>query len=252
MSETPLTRGACHRTSITHQALFEFDNVVLDVDGARILDSVSTVIPDCSVAVVAGPSGSGKSTLLRLCNRLEVPSAGSVRYRGTDVSTLDPLAHRRQVGMVFQRPTLFPGTVGDNLRTAVPHLGDDACAAALQRVRLSPEVLTRDALTLSGGEAQRACLARTLVLDPAVVLLDEPTSALDDAATRALETLGADLAASGVAIVWVTHDLGQLHRIADHLVVMDEGRVIASGTPGSLLGSDDQRVQALFEPRTER
>ncbi|MGH9186882.1 MAG: ATP-binding cassette domain-containing protein [Acidimicrobiales bacterium] len=216
------------------QPLFEFEAVVVEADGQRILDGVSTAIPMAAVAVVAGPSGSGKSTLLRLCNRLEVPASGTVRYRGEDVAGLDPLAHRRRVGMVFQRPTPFPGTVGDNLRVACPDLSDAACGLALERVHLDPAMVDRDTGTLSGGEAQRACLARTLVANPEVVLLDEPTSSLDESATRSLEELAAELAASGVPIVWVTHDLGQLRRVAHHLVVMDRGRVVASGSPEDL------------------
>jgi putative ABC transport system ATP-binding protein len=141
------------------------------------------------VAVV-GPSGSGKSTLLRLCNRLEVPTEGRVLFRGDDVAGFDPLRLRRTVGMVFQRPTLFGGTVRDNLEVARPGAGDARYAAALESAALDPSFLDRQADELSGGEAQRACLAHTLLTDPEVVLLDEPTSALDHEATLALERLG--------------------------------------------------------------
>jgi putative ABC transport system ATP-binding protein len=215
-------------------ALLELDRVSV-VDGdAIILDDVSVVLPDGGVAVVAGASGSGKSTLLRLCNRLEVPASGTVRYRGDDVATLDPLTLRRRVGMVFQRPTPFPGTVRDNLLVARPDLDTAAVEAALERVHLDPSLIDRDVDTLSGGEAQRACLARTVVTEPEVVLMDEPTSALDERATRALERLALELADDGVPIVWVTHDLDQLRRIARHVVVMDRGRVVGSGPAGEV------------------
>ena len=92
-------------------ALFTLDRVSLEIDGATVLDGVTLTIPDDGVTVVVGPSGAGKSMLLRLLNRLEVPTAGEVRFRGDPVSSLDPLALRRAVGMVFQRPAPFPGTV---------------------------------------------------------------------------------------------------------------------------------------------
>jgi putative ABC transport system ATP-binding protein len=210
-------------------ALFELDAVVVRDGATTILDGVSVTLPDAGVTVLAGPSGSGKSTLLRLCNRLEAPTAGRVRYRGTDVAELDPLDLRRRVGMVFQRPTPFPGTVRHNLEVARPELDTAACRAALTRVHLDDALLDRDVDTLSGGEAQRACLARTLVTDPDVVLMDEPTSSLDERASRALERLARELADDGVPIVWVTHDLAQLRRVADHVVVLDHGVVVAAG-----------------------
>jgi putative ABC transport system ATP-binding protein len=214
--------------------LFELDAVDVRDGTTTILDGVSVSLADAGVTVLAGASGSGKSTLLRLCNRLEAPTSGRVRYRGTDVADLDPLDLRRRVGMVFQRPTPFPGTIRHNLAVARAAIDDDACRCALARVHLDEALLDRDVDTLSGGEAQRACLARTLVTEPDVVLMDEPTSSLDERATRALERLARELADDGVPIVWVTHDLAQLRRLADHVVVLDHGRVVASGAASDI------------------
>jgi putative ABC transport system ATP-binding protein len=175
--------------------------------------------------VLVGPSGAGKSTLLRLCNRLDVPTSGRVLFRGDDVAGLDPLALRRRVGMVFQRPTPFPGTVMENLRVAEPDLRVDDAVAVLERVRLEPDLLDRPATELSGGEAQRVCLARTLVTQPEVVLMDEPTSSVDRAARLALESLARDLVHDGVSVLWVTHDLDQMRRVADQVVVVIAGRI---------------------------
>jgi putative ABC transport system ATP-binding protein len=144
------------------------------------------------------------------------------------VAALDPLALRRRVGMVFQRPTLFPGTVADNLAVARPELSEDEAGDALHRAGLDRSFLDRTADDLSGGEAQRACLARTLVTEPEVLLMDEPTSALDGDNTRVLERLGADLADSGVPVLWVTHDPHQVDRIADRCFVMAAGRVVSA------------------------
>jgi putative ABC transport system ATP-binding protein len=174
---------------------------------------------------VAGPSGAGKSTLLRCCNRLEAPDAGVVRYRGEDLAARDVLAHRREVGMVFQQPVLFPGTVRDNLHVADPGLDDHAAAALLQRAALAPAFLDREAGSLSGGEGQRACLARALATRPRVLLMDEPTSALDRDATLLLERLMGELADDGVPVVLVTHDDEQRGRVADAVLELREGQV---------------------------
>ena len=184
--------------------------------------------------MLVGPSGSGKSTLLRCCNRLEAPDLGTVRFRGRDVAELDPLELRRRVGMVFQRPTPFAGTVRENLQVAEPELSEQAAELALERVGLGADFLGRDARALSGGEAQRICLARTLVTTPEVVLMDEVTSSVDPAARLGLEGLARALADVGVPVVWVTHDLVQMRRIADHVVVVFEGRIVHAGSPAAL------------------
>ncbi len=210
------------------EPLFTFEQVVVVVEGARILDGVDAAVPASGVTCLVGASGSGKSTLLRLCNRLEVATSGVVRFQGDDVLTLDPLEHRRRVGMVFQRPTPFPGTVRDNLLVAEPGASDDVLAAALERAALDPAFLDRVADDLSGGEAQRMCLARTLVTEPEVLLMDEPTSALDGDATRVLEERACGIACADrpVPVLWVTHDLAQVERIADACLRVDHGRVI--------------------------
>jgi putative ABC transport system ATP-binding protein len=194
-------------------------------------------VPAEGITVLAGPSGSGKSTLLRCCNRLELPTAGRVLLRGADVADQDPLRLRRRVGMVFQRPTPFPGTVRDNLRVAEPDLGDDDAVRALESVGLDASFLAGAATDLSGGEAQRVCLARTLVTRPEVVLMDEVTSSVDPAARIGLETLARHLAQTAVNVVWVTHDLEQLRRVADHVLVLIGGRIAHSG-PIATLESD--------------
>lgn len=218
--------------------LFSFEQVVVAGDGdATIVDGVSVTVPDHGITVLAGPSGSGKSTLLRLCNRLTVPTTGIVRYRGDDIATLDPLLHRRRVGMVFQRPTLFAGTVRDNLLVAAPDADGPALLTALDRVALSAAFLDRSGDDLSGGEAQRVCLARTLITRPAVLLMDEPTSSVDPASTLLLERLVQDLCADGVPVLWVTHDLAQARRLAHRCIVVLDGRVAAEAEAATWLAT---------------
>jgi putative ABC transport system ATP-binding protein len=208
----------------TQAALFSFEDVVVDRSGVRALDGLTAAVPAGGVTAVFGPSGSGKSTMLRLCNRLEVPTAGRVLFRENDVAQQNPLALRRRVGMCFQRPTPFPGTIADNLRVADPDASDSAMAEALDQMALTGSWLDRDATELSGGEAQRMCLARTLITRPEVLLLDEPTSAVDAAAARVIERAVRELASAAVTALWVSHDAAQVKRIADHVLRIDHGR----------------------------
>jgi putative ABC transport system ATP-binding protein len=208
--------------------LFRFEHVGLSDGGTAVLDDVDVAVQADGITVVSGPSGSGKSTFLRMCNRLVAPTTGRILLRGRPLDELDPVALRRQVGMVFQRPTVFDGTCLDNLRAAcVRHepLAPAAAESALARVGLDPELLGRDAKVLSGGEAQRLCLARTLTTGCEVLLADEPTSALDHEATAVLEELARELADGGMPVLWVTHDRGQADRLADHRLTVEEGRV---------------------------
>jgi putative ABC transport system ATP-binding protein len=205
--------------------LFELEDVEVVLGGRTVLDVASLAMQDGGVTVLLGPSGCGKSTMLRLCNRLEVPTRGVVRFRGQDVAALDPLVHRRCAGMVFQRPAPFPGTVRDNLAVARDDADEALFVEALGRAGLGPAFLDRRADDLSGGEAQRMCLARTLVTEPKVLLLDEPTSALDPTATRQLERHARAVADDGMPVVWVTHDLHQAERLADDVIVLWDGHV---------------------------
>jgi putative ABC transport system ATP-binding protein len=127
--------------------------------------------------------------------------------------------------MVFQRPVPFPGSVAANLAEALPGITDEAMAAALDRVALDPGLLGQEARTLSGGELQRMCLARTLVTGPETLLLDEPTSALDSQPKLVFEQAAKDLAAGGITIIWVTHDDAQASRVADRICQLRGGRL---------------------------
>lgn len=226
---------------------FTFVDVSLQApDGSTILDGVDVAIASGGITVLVGPSGSGKSTMLRLCNRLEVPSGGRVLFRGADIADLDPLAHRRRVGMVFQRPTLFAGTVRDNLCVADPDATDAVLDDVLQRVVLDGSFLDRTGDDLSGGEAQRACIARALLTEPEVLLMDEATSALDPDARRAIERLAVSLVAGGLTVVWVTHDLDQARRLTgdrpDRVVVVLDGRVASAERAAEFLADRDDEL----------
>jgi putative ABC transport system ATP-binding protein len=219
-----------------NDVVFEFVDVVVERQGVRALDGLTVAIPRHGVTAVFGPSGSGKSTLLRLCNRLELPTSGRASFYGSDIAGLDPLWLRRRVGMCFQRPTPFPGTVADNLRAADPDASDARIRETLERMALTGSWLDRDVAGLSGGEAQRVCLARTLMPRPEVLLLDEPTSAVDTEAAEVIERAVRELAADGTPALWVTHDSAQVERAADRVLRLESGRSLGLGPVASKPG----------------
>jgi putative ABC transport system ATP-binding protein len=209
---------------------FGLERVTVVRASRLVLNEITTRIPAAGITVVSGPSGAGKTTLLRLCNRLAVPDIGVVCYRGQPLDELDPLVLRRRVGMVFQRPTPFPGTVSDNLAVARPDADTEELSIALDRVALDPGLLGQEARTLSGGELQRMCLARTLVTQPETLLLDEPTSALDAQPKQVFETTARHLADQGITIIWVTHDDAQARRVADRIYQLRGGQLTGAPT----------------------
>jgi len=196
------------------------------VGGAEILRNVDAGMPGGAVTAVVGPSGAGKSTLLRAVNRLIEPTAGEVYLGGEPTSRMDPLRLRRRVGMVFQVPALFGGTVEEAVLYGVRLAGRGADAGRLlEMAGLDASFRARAPQDLSVGEQQRVSIARALALEPEALLMDEPTSALDGAARRRIEQLVRELNASlGLTIVVVSHDLDQVERVADRVVVLVGGR----------------------------
>jgi UDP-glucose/iron transport system ATP-binding protein len=230
---------------MTAPATFELRDVVAGPRDAPILRDLTVDIPCRGITAVAGPSGAGKSTLLRLLNRLDDPLAGSIVLEHRRLDEWDPSELRRRVAMVFQRPPLFPGTVRDNLRVALADVTEARAVHVLEHVGLDPELLDREAIDLSGGEAQRMCIARALLTNPTVLLADEPTASLDSASRRTVEQLGREIAADEVPIVWVTHDTDQLRRLADHAIVIIGGRLVAFGHLDELDRHPDAVVREL-------
>lgn len=222
---------------------FELTDVVAGPPDSPIIKGVSLSVPCDGILAVAGPSGSGKSTLLRLLNRLDDPLSGSITWEGRDLTDWDPRELRRRVAMVFQKAPIFPGTVMDNFSVAAPGVDDARAHHVLDHVGMPRDLLARPADRLSGGEAQRMSIARALLTDPSVLLADEPTAALDSAARRTVEDLGMEVAASGVPIVWITHDTDQLRRMADHAVVLIDGEIAAFGHLDELDEHADPRVR---------
>jgi len=208
-------------------------------DNVAIVNDVSLDVRRAELMGIVGPSGSGKSSFLRLLNRLDEPTSGTVFLAGHDYRQLPPRELRRRVGMVTQRPFLFPGNVASNLRFGPLQRGetlpDSEVSVLLERVGL-PGFAPRDVVNLSGGEQQRVSLARALANRPEVLLLDEPTSALDEAAKSGIEELICKLAReTSLTCVLVTHDRDQARRMCQRVAIMEKGRLIQTGSPAEVL-----------------
>ncbi|WP_231184598.1 ATP-binding cassette domain-containing protein [Haladaptatus sp. DYF46] len=211
----------------------ETERLTRVVAGDRIVDGVSISVSEGDVLAVLGPSGSGKSSLLRLLNRLDEPTEGTVFLDGTDYRDLPPREVRRRIGIVPQSPALRDGTVFENV-TIGPRLrgetvGRETAEELLARMNLDGYA-DRDVSDLSGGEAQRVAIARTLITEPEVLLLDEPTSSLDSASEAKVETLLEGLIhETDLTTVLVTHDDSQARRLADRVAMLEDGRVESVG-----------------------
>jgi putative ABC transport system ATP-binding protein len=212
------------------------------VDGHVLVKDVSIEVLRGDVLAIVGPSGSGKSSFLRMLNRLDEPTSGEVYVDGQNTRQMSPRQLRKRVGMVMQSANLFPGTVADNIRYGPAQRGervsDEDLEALLQQVSLGGYG-SRDVSNLSGGEAQRVSLARTLANKPEVLLLDEPTSALDDAAAEEVEALlQRVMAQEDLTCLIVTHDMDQAASLAQRVMVMEKGRLAAFGNTEEILDAE--------------
>jgi phosphate transport system ATP-binding protein len=209
----------------------------------QTLDGISMAIPRHAITALIGPSGCGKSTLLRCFNRMNdrIPGAkitqGTIQIEGLDIHSpnLDPVTLRRQVGMVFQKSNPFPRSIFDNVAYGLAISGERDRAKISHRVEQSlraaalwdevKDRLQQSAFSLSGGQQQRLCIARSIAVEPSVLLMDEPCSALDPIATARIEELLTQLQAR-YTIVIVTHNMQQALRIADFTALFYLGRLV--------------------------
>ncbi|HEY5664393.1 MAG TPA: amino acid ABC transporter ATP-binding protein [Ilumatobacter sp.] len=221
----------------------------------QALTGVNLTVKDREVMVVLGPSGSGKSTLIRCINRLEVHQEGDIIVDGTeltnDLRNIERV--RSEVGMVFQQFNLFPHlTVLDNITLAPvwvrKRARKDAEARAfelLERVGI-PEQARKFPGQLSGGQQQRVAIARSLAMDPKVMLFDEPTSALDPEMISEVLDVMKDLARGGMTMIVVTHEMGFAREVADRVVFMESGDVVEVGTPEHFFTNPTEDRTKLF------
>lgn len=236
---------------MANQPIIVLDNVSKSYGTAAVLHKCSTSVVSGEVVVICGPSGSGKSTLIKCINGLEPYQSGSIRFDGIEIgaSTTDLPKLRTRIGMVFQHFELYPHMSAlDNIMLAQVHaLGRSRSEAGvrarvlLTRVGLADKTDARS-INLSGGQQQRIAIARALALDPEVMLFDEPTSALDPEMISDVLDVMVRLAADGMTMLVVTHEMGFARRVADRIIFMDHGEIV----------EDTPKAAFFTAPRTQR
>ncbi len=230
----------------TNNTLIKVENLTKNFDKIEVLKGISTEITRGEVVVIIGASGSGKSTFLRCLNLLEEPTGGQIYFNGADITA--PKAniniHRQKMGMVFQQFNLFPHmTILKNMTIApIKLLGLSTADAEAKAMALLEKVGLADRADaypsqLSGGQKQRVAIVRALCMDPEVMLFDEPTSALDPEMVGEVLGVIKDLAASGMTMAIVTHEMGFAREVADRVMFIDEGVIAEEGTPEEIFGN---------------
>ena len=216
----------------------------------KALQGITTDIRRGEVVVVIGPSGSGKSTFLRCLNLMEIPTGGTISFKGTDIT--DPKAnvnlHRQKMGMVFQHFNLFPHmTILRNMTIApikllhkTPEEAEKTAYEMLRRVGLEDRANAYPS-QLSGGQKQRIAIVRALCMQPEVMLFDEPTSALDPEMVGEVLDVMKSLARSGMTMVVVTHEMGFAREVADRVLFIDHGQIVEEGTPQEIFSNPQQQ-----------
>ena len=223
----------------------------------RALDGVRMQVRRGEVVVIVGPSGSGKSTFLRSLNLLEMPTSGSIIFNGVDITDkhVNINRHRQKMGMVFQHFNLFPHmTVLGNLTCAPRKLlklskseAEERAMQLLKRVGLDDRADAYPAM-LSGGQKQRIAIIRALAMQPDVMLFDEPTSALDPEMVGEVLDLMKELAAEGMTMVVVTHEMGFAREVADRIVFMADGVIVEEAPPSEFFtNSQNPRVKQFLD-----
>ncbi|MDN5970695.1 MAG: amino acid ABC transporter ATP-binding protein [Enterobacterales bacterium] len=235
--------------------MIHVDNLQKQFSETHVLRGISCDIKPQEVVCIIGPSGSGKSTFLRCLNALEKPDGGEVSVNGFDVhnpkTNLNKM--RESVGMVFQRFNLFPHmTVLDNLIMAPMSIKGMSRADALKRAEvLLDKVGLLDKIdawpaSLSGGQQQRVAIARSMAMDPSIILFDEPTSALDPELVGEVLEVMKKLALEGMTMVIVTHEMGFAREVADRVVFIDQGIIQEEGTPEQIFTAPQNPRTAAF------
>jgi len=223
-------------------------------DEKVVLEDINVKITENEIFTIVGPSGSGKSMFLRTLNRLLEPDSGDIFLDGVSIFTMDPRELRRKVGMVFQIPIIFPGTVEDNILSGPRIWGKEVSGVekmnmvrqSLDSVDLPREYAIRDSSKVSVGEQQRVCIARAIANDPDVILMDEPTASLDPKTTLKIESLIRKLNQElGITFVIITHNIQQARKIGDTTMLMKAGKVLHVDRTEIIFSKGNHHIEEL-------
>lgn len=234
---------------MTAPAMIRLEGVRYSYGGPWCLDIPSLEVQPGEALAIVGPTGAGKSTLLRLVHLLEQPSTGRIEFDGEVVDPPAPLAIRRRIAMVFQRPLMLSGSVRDNVALGLRMRGDrdDGRVDGLLRDFDLAELATREARLVSGGEMQRVALARALASRPDVLLLDEPAANLDPGHIRTIEgIIRAAHRSERVTLILATHHLAQARRLSDRTAMLSAGRLIEVQPTAAFLERPQDPITAAF------
>lgn len=252
MTETMTSESA---DTVSSYGMIEFGSVNKFFGNFQALKDINLSVAEQEVVVVLGPSGSGKSTLIRCVNRLETHDSGRIVVDGVDLTNdMRGIRHvRRNTGMVFQQFNLFPHlTVMDNITLGPRQVrrmpraeAEELAISLLERVHI-PEQARKYPGQLSGGQQQRVAIARSLAMEPKVMLFDEPTSALDPEMIKEVLDVMKELATTGMTIVAVTHEMGFAREVAQRVVFMDEGEIVEINTPDEFFENPQEDRAKLF------
>jgi len=233
--------------------LFEMRNISVKINNTNIIKNLSLTIRKGEFINIIGPSGSGKSTLLRLFNRLSSISSGEIYYCGKNLNETNPISLRKEVGYVFQKPYLFGEKAKENLEYPLSihniYLEKDYIFNMLRQLNLEQDILEKDCENLSGGEQQRICLLRTLMLKPKVLLLDEITSSLDPVNTKIVEEFIVNIYNEfEVTIVLVTHNIQQAKRMGKRTIFLEKGEILEDAETNSYFtGNKKEQINRFFD-----
>ena len=211
-----------------NKEILKIENLNLEIGTVKILKDISFTVQKKEIIALLGPSGSGKSSLLKSINMLNTPSCGQIKYHNNDIQEISPMALRKKIGYVLQKPTLFGNDVMENLKYPCElHqkvFDINLVEFYLKKVNLKPDILEKKPNELSGGEQQRISLVRTLLLEPEMILLDEVTSALDEDNTLLIEELiKYENENNELTVIFISHNNEQAKRLAQKVIYMEEG-----------------------------
>lgn len=228
------------------EIMFEVKGLCKDFGELKVLKGINETFYKGDVAAIIGPSGSGKSTFIRCLNLLEQPTSGQIVFEGNEITAkgFDVNLHRQKVGMVFQQFNLFNNmNVLDNMTYAPVKLkimsraqAEEKAMALLGRIGL-PDKAKAYPSNLSGGQKQRIAIARSLMMNPEVMLFDEPTSALDPEMVGEVLSLIKELAEEGMTMVIVTHEMSFAREVATRVMFMDGGKILEQGSPEAIFNN---------------